>query len=250
MQVLHCLIDIATRLGLLAELPGSRGACRTSLYADDAIIFHKPTQQDCETIIELLRLFGVATGLHTNILKRAATPICCSDEQRLTIAQTLHCPVKDFPIVYLGVPLSIWKLRAEDLQPLIDKLHDKLSGWPAGLLSKGDKLVLIKSVLSASPIHTMLATDMPKLIKDAIIRGQRSFFCSSGRDNGGGSCDVAWKDVCPPVEHGALGVLDLKRMRLALRARWAWLRRTDDSCPWTNFLIHLGRHVEKPLFMH
>ncbi|KAK1602185.1 hypothetical protein QYE76_017324 [Lolium multiflorum] len=90
----------------------------------------------------------------------------------------------------------------------------------------------------------MLATDMPKLIKDAIIREQRSFFWSSGRDDGGGSCAVAWKDVCRPVEYGGLGVLDLKRMGWALCARWAWLRRSDDSCPWTNFPVHLGRHVE------
>jgi hypothetical protein len=32
-----------------------------------------------ETIIELLRLFGATTGLHTNILKSEATPIRCSD---------------------------------------------------------------------------------------------------------------------------------------------------------------------------
>jgi hypothetical protein len=176
MQVFHCLIDIATRLGLLVDLPGSRGACCTSLYADDAMIFHKRTQQDCETIMEFLRLFGVATSLHTNILKSTATPIRCSDDQRQLITQCLHCPVKDFPIVSLGFPLSIWKLRAEDLQPLLDKLHNNLSGWRVGLLSKGDKPVVVKSVLSAAPIHTMLATDMAKPIKEAIIKGQRSFF--------------------------------------------------------------------------
>jgi hypothetical protein len=96
------------------------------------------------------------------------------------ITEHLLCPVKDFPIPYLGVPLSIWKLRAQDLQPLIDNLHDKLSGWRAGLLSKGDRLVLVKSVLSTTPIHIMLATDIPKPITEAIVKCQRSFFWKMG----------------------------------------------------------------------
>jgi hypothetical protein len=33
-------------------------------------------------------------------------------------------------------------------------------------------------------------------------------------------------------------------MGWALRARWAWLRRIDNSRPWASFPIKLGRHVE------
>jgi hypothetical protein len=181
--------------------------------------------------------------LHTNILKSTATPIRCSDQERQLIAQNLHCPVKDFPIIYLGVPLSIWKLCAEDLQPLIDKLYDELSGWRAGLMSKGDRLVLVKSVLAAAPIHTMLTIDMLKPIKETSVKCQRSFFWFSGRDDGRGSCTVAWMDVCRPTELGGLGVLDLKRVRWALRARWAWLRHTDSTRPYANFPFKVGLHV-------
>jgi hypothetical protein len=202
MEIFHLLIDLAARMGLRAALPGSRGACRTSLYADDTVVFIKPTVADCETIKELLRLFGVATGLHTSILKSSATPIRCNTDDRQLIAQHLLCPVLDFPIPYLGVPLSIWKLRAQDLQPLIDKLHGKLAGWRAGLLSKGDRLVLIKSVLAANPIHTMLSTNLPKPISEAIVKCQRTFFWANGRDDAGGSCAVAWSNVCRPTEYG------------------------------------------------
>ncbi|KAM0874368.1 hypothetical protein ACQ4PT_037473 [Festuca glaucescens] len=212
MEIFHLLVDIAARLGLLATLPGSRGACRTSLYADDTVVFIKPTNADCATFRDLLQLFGTVTGLHTNFLKSSATPIRCSTEERQVIAEQLLCHVKDFPIPYLGVPLSIWKLRAQDLQPLIVNLHGKLSGWCAGLLSKGDRLVLIKSVLAATPIHIMLATDMPKAISEAIIKCQRTFFWANGHNDSGGNCVVAWNDVCRPTEVGGLGVLDIKRM--------------------------------------
>jgi hypothetical protein len=129
------------------------------------------------------------------------------------------------------------------LQPLIDNLHNKLSGWRAGLLSKGDRLVLVKSVLAATPIHIMLATDIPKLIKDAIIKCQRNFFWANGRDDGGGSCAVAWKNVCRPTDLGGLGVLDIKRMSWALRARWPWLGRTDNTRPWANFPIKVNKNI-------
>ncbi|KAM0867361.1 hypothetical protein ACQ4PT_041988 [Festuca glaucescens] len=176
MQCFHCLIDLAARLGLHADLLGSRGACCTSLYADDTVVFFKPTQSDFETVKELLRIFGEATGLHKNILKSAATPIRCGDNDRQIVADHLVCPIKEFPITYLGVPLSIYKLRAQDLQSLIDNLHHKLSGWHANLLSKGDQLVLVKAVLAAVSIHAMLATETPKPISEAITKCQRNFF--------------------------------------------------------------------------
>jgi hypothetical protein len=193
---------------------------------------------------ELLHIFGEANGLHANILKSTATPIRCSEHERQNIAQHLLCPIKDFPIPYLGVPLSLWKLRIQDLQQLIDNLHDKLSGWHAGLLSKGDHLVLIKSVLAATPIHIMLATEIPKPIREAIIKCQRTFFGASGRDDGGGSCAVAWNEVCRPAELGGLGVLDIERMSWALRAKWSWLSSVDATKPWRNFPIKTNKHID------
>jgi hypothetical protein len=89
----------------------------------------------------------------------------------------------------------------------------------------------------------MLATNIPKLIKDAIIKCHRSFFWANGRDNGGGSCVVAWKDVCRMTDLGGLGVLDIKSMSWALRARWPWLGRTDATRPWANFPIKCNRNI-------
>jgi hypothetical protein len=39
------------------------------------------------------------------------------------------CPVGDFPIKYLGIPLHYQKLRREDLHPLIDKIIKRITGW-------------------------------------------------------------------------------------------------------------------------
>ena len=48
----------------------------------------------------------------------------------------------------------------------------------------------------------------------------------------GGHCLLAWPRVCRPPELGGLGIVDLQRFGYALRMRWLWLQRTDDSRPW------------------
>jgi hypothetical protein len=58
--------------------------------------------------------------------------------------------------------MSIRKLTNFELQPLIDKVSNKLSGWKASLLSKACRLVLVKVVLSSILVYSMLALNLPK----------------------------------------------------------------------------------------
>lgn len=41
---------------------------RISIYADDDVIFLKPSADDIDIILHLLQLFGNASGLKTNVL--------------------------------------------------------------------------------------------------------------------------------------------------------------------------------------
>lgn len=40
-----------------------------------------------------------------------------------------------FPVRYLGVPLTTKKLRKQDYQPLLDKIHARFSSWTIKHLS-------------------------------------------------------------------------------------------------------------------
>lgn len=55
---------------------------------------------------------------------------------------------------------------------------------------------------------------------------------------------MAWQRVCRPKELGGLGVMDLKRHRLALRLRWEWLRRTDQTRPWQGLMMSSDPQVQ------
>jgi hypothetical protein len=43
---------------------------RLSLYADDAVLFLKPVASDINLALDILTLFGVASGLKTNVQKK------------------------------------------------------------------------------------------------------------------------------------------------------------------------------------
>lgn len=67
-----------SELGLL-QLLLRQGTCqRTSLYTNTIVLFLRPTVGDLQFIQEILRGFGEASCLVTNISKSSITPIQCS----------------------------------------------------------------------------------------------------------------------------------------------------------------------------
>ena len=95
---------------------------RVSLYADDLVLFIVPTVQDLETVNAALAIFGLASGLFSNLDKSVATLMHCSESDVARIRDVLSCKIEEFLYRYLGVPLSMRWLKRSDEQPLIDKV--------------------------------------------------------------------------------------------------------------------------------
>jgi hypothetical protein len=66
---LQHIIAKATDLNLLSKLGSKATRFRSSLYADDTAVFIKPTLKDMLNMAQILRNFGEATGLRTNLQK-------------------------------------------------------------------------------------------------------------------------------------------------------------------------------------
>jgi hypothetical protein len=77
-----------------------------------------------------------ARGLRTNINKCHFTPERCSQDDIDTIEHPFPCQLTQFPCKYLGIPLSVHKVRKVDLQSLIDAVADCLPTWKAGLMAR------------------------------------------------------------------------------------------------------------------
>ena len=104
--------------------------------------------------------FGEASGLRTNIQKSSVHPIQCLEEDKAILHNHLPCQISDFPCKYLGVPLSPLKLTLAQVQPLVDKVVDRLQGWKADL-TKAGRCIMVQFVLTSMMIYLLLALDLP-----------------------------------------------------------------------------------------
>ncbi|XP_071681454.1 uncharacterized protein [Lolium perenne] len=220
-------------MAVLQQLHPRRTLPSISLYADDVIIFCHPSANDSMAIKKILSLFGHAFGLRINYAKSSATLIRCDQETAAPATQLLGCPIVQFPFSYLGIPLTIRRPTAAQLQPIVDSMANKLPTWKSRLMQKPGRLALVKSVLGAIPIHQLLVLALVKKTIKLMEKIGRGFLWEGRSTTNGGSCHVNWRRVCRPIPHGGLGIQDLHRTSLALRTRWQWLSRTDNNRAWS-----------------
>ena len=161
MDVLGHMITKATSEGLLLPLSSRGLQHRISMYADDVALFLRPESGDITTTMDILNLFGEASGLKTNLQKSTVIPIRCAELEIATIQNLLPCPLSEFPCRYLGVPLSLRKLTKEQVQPIIDRIADQLPSWKADLVTRAGRRVLVQSVLTGMLIYLAMAFDFP-----------------------------------------------------------------------------------------
>ncbi|XP_051215588.1 uncharacterized protein [Lolium perenne] len=155
------------------------------MYADDVVIFLKPTHLDIDTCAVVVKDFGKASGLHTNRAKSSVHPIRCSPDQVELARAILGCSVADSPCQYLGLPLGLRKPSAAQLQSVVESAAKRLPQWGARLLNRGGRTILVQTTLSGIHVHAMMSLDIsPRLCKLSV----RCVAVSCGR---GGLTSVA-----------------------------------------------------------
>jgi hypothetical protein len=75
--------------------------------------------------------------------------------------QIFGCESGILPFRYLGIPIHHRKLKNSDWNPVKLCFEGKLGWWQGKLLSYGDRLVLINSVLSSMPMFMLSFLEIP-----------------------------------------------------------------------------------------
>jgi hypothetical protein len=151
-----------------------------------------------------------------NLSKCQQAPIRCDANQVQLATSIFPCQVTEFPIKYLSLPLSISKLPRAALQPLADKVGDRLPTWRGNLMYHSERLVLIKMTLSSVPVYTSISIELPPWLIKALTKIMKAFLWSGADQVQSGKCLVAWCRVQQPLDLGGLGILDLKLMGITL----------------------------------
>jgi len=95
----------------------------------------------------------------------------------------------------LGALFPPLKLTLAQVQPLVDKVVDRLQGWKADLLTKAGRCIMVQFVLTSMMIYLLLALDLPPRALKAIDKIRRGFLWKGRKEVRGGHRLVAWPMV-------------------------------------------------------
>jgi len=178
-----------------------------------------------------LNAFGAATGLQINREKSTVAPIRCMGLDMEQILQDFPRPRVAFPMQYLGLPLTLGRLRMVHLQYIQDRAKGRVAGWQGRLLNVAGHRELVRSVLSSLPVYLLTVVKAPKNFLKELDKLRRRFLWAGDKELTRGKCKVAWIKVCTPTVNGGLGIIELEKFSRALRLRWLWFSWDDTDRP-------------------
>jgi hypothetical protein len=151
-----------------------------------------------------------------------------SVEEQLEAVHILGCQEGHFPMKYLGMPVSPFKISKAQLSYTEVKAEKRLGTWQCEYLSSGGKSTLIEACLSSTPMYTMgvyqlYEGNFQKL--DSI----RSRFYWQGTSKKRKYHMIKWEALNSPKDFGGLGFLDVRVMNTCLLAKWIDRLEKDED---------------------
>ncbi|PKU66362.1 putative mitochondrial protein [Dendrobium catenatum] len=145
------------------------------LYADDVLIFSQATCGLARKMMKIIEDFCKWTGFRVNSNKSQilfGKAVDRANKKKLT-------RILSFKSVnywkYLGIKMSLKRLKVADFQDLLAQVMEKLNVWGKKNLSLGGRIVLLKSSLLTLPNFVIMHLVVPKKVLQEIEKLCRNF---------------------------------------------------------------------------
>ena len=117
-----------------------------------------------------------------------------------------------------------------------ERVRRRLALWKCQYISKGGRLILIKSTMASMPLYQISLFRIPKSVAWRLEKLQRDFLW------GGGNLErkvhlVNWEVVCAEKEKGGLGLRKLVPLNKALLGKWIWRFACEKENLWKQVLL-------------
>jgi hypothetical protein len=172
-------------------------------YADDTILFMEHNLQKAVNMKLILSIFEQLSGLKINFHKSEIFCFGQASDEESEYKRIFGCESGSLPFRYLGIPIHYRKLRNSDWYPVETRFEGKLGCWKGKLLSYGDRLVLINSVLTSLPMFMLSFLEIPVGVRKRLDFYRSRFFWQSD-ENKRKYRLTKWNIVYRPKDQGAL----------------------------------------------
>ncbi|GJU90435.1 RNA-directed DNA polymerase, eukaryota, partial [Tanacetum coccineum] len=243
METLHISVSRAANDGIFRGLHIQGSVTLSHLfYADDAVFIGEWSESNLDNIIRILNCFYLASGLRINVSKSQVLGIGVPSEIVQHGASRIGCDIMHTPFKYLGVMVGDHMSRLSAWSNSIQKIRAKLSKWKVKTLSIGGRLILLKSVLGATPVYNMSIYKAPLSVLHEMEMLRNKFFIG-GDAQGNKITWVSWDKVLSSKNNGGLGVSSFYALNRALLLKWVWRFLSHDCSLWSQIIraIHGSR---------
>jgi hypothetical protein len=109
----------------------------------------------------IISIFEQLSGLKINFHKSEIFCFGKTKDHENDYKQIFGCEVCSLPFKYLGILVHYRKLLNKEWKPCEGRFEEKIGCWLGKLISYGDRLVLINSVLTSLPMFLLSFFEIP-----------------------------------------------------------------------------------------
>ncbi|CAI9115392.1 OLC1v1016291C1 [Oldenlandia corymbosa var. corymbosa] len=182
-------------------------------FTGDLIIFTRGEARQLKELNKFLEAYEIASGQRISCNKSFfLVPESCSAFRVEAIKRVLTMTKGSFPFKCLGCNLFCGRSRASQFQFLLDSLDSKIASWKNKFLSSGGRLILLRHVLAAMPIHVLSAISPPPMsvLKEMEKRCQR--FLWHGSNDEKRRHWRSWDRLALPISENGLGLHKVEKV--------------------------------------
>lgn len=136
-------------------------------------------------------------------------------------------------LIYFGNSFVFRRNRYKEFSKIKDKIQNRLACWNSQLLSKAEKMVMIKAVAQTILTYSISTFEFPKKVcndMDAIL--QNIWWGSNKKKKGNCIALKAWSELCKPKDKGGLFFRPFREMNLAFLAKLVWKVASREDNLW------------------
>lgn len=186
----------------------------TLMFADDLIVFTKPTTQSISNLMKVLNAFHKFNRLAINLDKSSIKFAGFDAPVIHSLTNLCHLPLAPDNFTYLGIPLSSSKVSTTQCMKLYDKITHTMKAWANRFLSQAGRLTLIKSVIFSFTTYWSRTFILPKKLIHMIRKVMCNFLwfgsIHSNRLKPFNFCKVETKKSM-----GGLGIINIRNWNTA-----------------------------------